>query len=170
MSTNDVPGANPANHDELSMGCWGEHEDGSLVLVENTEGNRVIFSVFDVDKDPVVEYRDAMPEVNFKKQFTWNPSDPKSVKWTWHDKTQFPWDSIIKKGAQDGMRYASADGLKSAAQRVAESLTLLAREYDGRHGHMTDEETSRIAPVLSRIEKALNDLPRQIGEAIRDNM
>lgn len=32
MSTNDVPGAKTENRDVLAMGCWAEHEDGSLIL------------------------------------------------------------------------------------------------------------------------------------------
>lgn len=48
MSTNDVPGANPVNGDKLGMGCWAEHQDGSMILVEGTEGNRVIYSIFDM--------------------------------------------------------------------------------------------------------------------------
>jgi hypothetical protein len=48
MSTNDVPGARAENHDQLAIGCWAEHDDGSLVLVESTEAGRVIFSVFDL--------------------------------------------------------------------------------------------------------------------------
>ena len=58
MSTNDVPGADPRNSDELATGCWAEHEDGSLIFVESTEVNRVIYSVFDMSRTPPLEYRD----------------------------------------------------------------------------------------------------------------
>lgn len=34
MSTQDVPGANRANRDQLASGCWAEHEDGSLLFVK----------------------------------------------------------------------------------------------------------------------------------------
>lgn len=96
MSTNDVPGANPRNADILAEGCWAEHADGSLILVQGMqpEQNRVIFSVFDLQKG--LEYRTAMPEDSFKKRFSWKAGDPKSAKWTWHDKTDFPWDRIME--------------------------------------------------------------------------
>jgi hypothetical protein len=106
MSTNDVPGANPRNGDELAMGCWAEHDDGSLILVESTEASRIIYSIFDMAKEPPIEYRDAMPEVSFKKTFSW---DPKSAneKWARHDKTPFPWEKIIDSGIKDGERNIS---------------------------------------------------------------
>jgi len=63
MSTNDVPGHNPVNNDELRSNCWAEHDDGSLILVQSTEGGRVIYMMFDLSVEPVVEYRDAMPEI-----------------------------------------------------------------------------------------------------------
>lgn len=97
MSTNDVPGANPANNDELRMGCWAEYEDESLIFVYSTEMGRVVYTIFYVSESPVVEYRDAMPEAQFKDQFSWDPDDD-SVKWTWHDKMPFPWDRVIRAG------------------------------------------------------------------------
>ena len=54
MSTTDVPGANPANRDELGVGSWAEHADGSLIFVESTEGDRVVYSMFDVSAEPVM--------------------------------------------------------------------------------------------------------------------
>src|SRR5262245_2443793 len=120
MSTNDVPGANPANNDELAMGCWAEHDDGSLIFVESTEANRVIYSIFDLAKEPPIEYRDAMPESSFKKTFSWKTGA--FEKWTWHDKTPFPWDRIIENGFADGEKPVSADHTLTAAERVAESL------------------------------------------------
>src|SRR5437762_12981828 len=103
MSTRDVPGYRAENHDELAMGCWAEHEDGSMIFVESTEGGRVIYSIFDMEKQPITEYRDAMAEGAFKRQFSY---DGKSDPWTWHDKTPFPWDRIIKAGSRDGARIA----------------------------------------------------------------
>lgn len=72
MSTNDVPGAIENNHDELAMGCWAEHEDGSLLFVESTEGGRVIYSIFNMSVEPIVEYRDAMPLRGFEDLFSWS--------------------------------------------------------------------------------------------------
>lgn len=158
MSTNDVPGANPKNADELAMGCWAEHEDGSLIFVEGTEGGRVIFSIFDVAEDPPVEYRDAMAEQAFKKQFSWDPKDPQSVKWTWHDKTPFPWDRIIQSGSSPGTRYASAEDQLSAAERVARSRNLRGDEIDpSDYAHLTPKE--RVARLVGKLQDAIGKLP-----------
>lgn len=163
MSTNDVPGANPANNDELRAMCWAEHKDGSLILVMSTEGNRVIYSVFDMSMKPIVEYRDAMPEKDFKQQFSW----PKSGdRWTWHDKTPFPWDKIIKDGAKDGLRHVSADEQISAAQRVAKSRKLLSQEFKPEeHEHMLEQEKVRGVggAVVSIIQEALEKLGKAFG-------
>lgn len=156
MSTHDVPGANPANGDDLHAGCWAEHDDGSLIFVEGAEGGRVIYSVFDMAQDPPIEYRDAMPEKVFKKTFTADGSKPDMV-WTWHDKTPFPWDRVIKKGIKDGVRLPSADDIKTAAQRVAESLKLRAGEIvtDDKHGHRKDKTLKKAAKMLKKLARAL---------------
>ncbi len=181
MSTNDVPGANPSNHDQLGMGNWAEHKDGSLIFVESTEGNRVIYSVFDMSRDPPIEYRDAMPEVNFKKNYTWDPK-VSSDKWTWHDKTPFPWDRIIKGGIKDGFRPAAAQHTvnaaqeimesqnrfakeatedRTAAQRVADSLHLEGQEIDRSNiMHRVDQTMSAMSGVLSRLADAISNLPQ----------
>lgn len=123
MSTNDVPGANPQNADVLAMGCWAEHEDGSLIFVESVEMGRVVYSIFDLAQEPPVEYRDGMPEIGFKKAFSW-PNDD-DLKWTWHDKTPFPWDTVMR-DFPAGQKKVNADDELSAAQRVAHSLNLRA--------------------------------------------
>jgi hypothetical protein len=159
MATHDVPGKRAANADVLAMGCWAEHEDGSLIFVESTEGGRVVYSVFDLSVDPPIEYRDAMEENAFKRQFSYKravgkpkkrgPGRPKkkpvetgevsakdvvddlrSDKWLWHDKTPFPWDRVIGTGVADGFRHASADGLLTAAQRVMQSRKLSGKPVD----------------------------------------
>ena len=125
MSTTDVPGANPANGDTLKEKCWAESKDGSLLFVESTENGRVIYSVFDMSKDRVIEYRDAMDEETFKKRFT--AATGSSVVWTWHDKKSFPWNRVIKNGAEDGARHASADDLLAEAEEVAASRRRMRR-------------------------------------------
>jgi len=129
VSTNDVPGANPKNADVLALGCWAEHEDGSLILVESVEAGTAVYSIFDVGQDPPVEYRDAMQEKGFKERFSWTPEKAKkdkgTIKWTWHDKTPFPWQKVMR-DFPAGQRQVSAGGLLNAAQRVAESLKLRA--------------------------------------------
>lgn len=128
MSTNDVPGAKPENRDVLAMGCWAEAadpDDKSLIFVEAVEGGRVIYSMFDLLPDPPVEYRDSMPEDGFKAQFTYKPADLKSIRWTWHDKTVFPWDQVMAE-FPPGTKHASASLQASAAKRVADALKLRA--------------------------------------------
>jgi hypothetical protein len=188
MSTNDVPGANPSNGDSLGMGCWAEHSDGSLMLVESTEASRVIYSMFDMSRDPPIEYRDAMPESSFKKTFSWDPtrrSGP-NEKWVWHDKTPFPWDRIIKGGARDGSRLPSADHIASeaervarsrrrmqvahfdddyedadtAAERVARELRLRGQAFDQRNAeHRIDHVLNRIEDIWHKIKGAVDKLP-----------
>lgn len=109
MSTNDVPGADPAHRDTLGVGCWAETTDGSLLFVESTEGKHVVYSMFDTGRKPIVEYRDKMKRKDFEKQFSFYADGAKpagKVKWTWHDKTPFDWDRVIKSGAMDWVRYA----------------------------------------------------------------
>lgn len=159
MSTADVPGHNPVNHDKLAMGAWAEHNDGSMILVESVEGGRVIYSIFDMDKSPVVEYRDAMAEGAFKKSFSWEPS--KKDKWCWHDKSLFPWDRIIKTGGKDGVKHASAEDQLNAAERVRRSREI-------HRGSPVDPEAARTRvdtvgrkakSILRRLQEAISQLP-----------
>lgn len=154
MSTNDVPGAKPGNRDELATGCWAEHEDGSMIFVESTEGGSVVFSMFDTRTEPLTEYRHRMPERGFKTQFSWKPDDPDSEQWTWHDKTPFPWDRIIKEGARPGMRHPSADDTLSAAERVARSM--------GVHG------VERERTDYSHLATIVGDVAKKIVEGVQD--
>lgn len=161
MSTYDVPGANPANNDVLACGCWAEHDDGSLIFVESTEVNRVIYSIFDMAKTPPVEYRDAMTEVAFKKCFSWNDSgdgeDGKEL-WVWHDKTPFPWDRVIKAGATDGGRAAFAEQQLNAAERVAESLRLRGAAIAQDIRHRAERSVRRSATIWDKISRAVAEL------------
>ncbi len=171
MSTPDVPGANPAHGDALHTGCWAEsaNGDGSYVLVEGFENGRVVYELFDTSKTPPVAYRDAMPESRFKRQFSWNG---KGVKWTWHDKTEFPWEVIIQKGLQSGQRPAMGsdvlaeaadieetlerfggdgdDGGGSAARRVARDLNLRGRTLQG-------TDASRVRRALTRLRDGIQE-------------
>lgn len=155
MSTNDVPGAKAANRDFLAMGCWAEHDDGSLILVEAVEAGRVIYSIFDIAEDPPVEYRDAMPEPVFKDRYSWRPdTDDDSIRWTWHDKTPFDWDRVMGQ-FPSGQRHVSAVAQLSAAQRVARSLDLRAEAV---------RERQEARPTLQR---AARSVLGGIAEAIR---
>lgn len=164
MSTYDVPGANPANNDVLSCGCWAEHADGSLIFVESTEVNRVIYSIFDMAKQPPIEYRDAMTEVAFKKAFSWHPGssrdadDLDDLVWTWHDKTPFPWDRVIKAGATDGGRFAFAEHTMNAAERVADSLKLRGAAVARDVRYRSDQMVQRSQSIWDKISRAVAEL------------
>lgn len=145
MSTNDVPGSNPANGDKLEMGNHAEHADGSRLFIEGTEGGLVTYSMFDMSKRPVVEYRDRMAEAEFRKRFA--PDRARNRVWTWHDKTPFPWDEVIKEGAQPGVRLAGAADQITLAREVAESLSLRAREV--------------LTPELERRQQAFTQLEQK---------
>ena len=127
MATNEVPGANPANGDELAMGCWAESPDGSLLRVESTENGEIIYVVFDTAKARPIEYRDIMGEQEFKRRYTAPPRGDSVIEWKWHDKIAFPWHTVIKRGAEDGARYASADDLIDDARDIQESRARLQR-------------------------------------------
>lgn len=160
MSTTDVPGAKPENHDRLAMGCWAEHEDGSLIFVNGVEAGTVIYSIFDIDPmlpEPV-EYRDAMPESGFKVQFSWSKDKLQRDKWTWHDKIPFPWDRVMS-NFPGGTKAVSANDMISAAKRVAESLKLRAEKVRERH---IEKPTPQIPArsLMKRIESAFEEFMR----------
>lgn len=159
MSTNDVPGHKAENRDQLAMGCWAEHEDGSLIFVESTEGGRVIYSIFDVARKPITEYRDAMAEGGFKKIFSWKGKD--DIRWTWHDKTPFPWDRIIREGARDGARFADVEEQLSAAERVRRSREIQrGQPVDPDDiAHRFDKLGDKAEGLISRLQNAISKLP-----------
>ncbi len=159
MSTNDVPGAKASNRDVLAAGCWSEHEDGTLIFVKGTE-DRVVYEIYDMADDPPTTYTDAMAEEEFKKFFSWDPKG-EGLKWTWHDKTPFPWERIIKVSPRPKPSYASADAHASAAQKVVNSLRRRGHNIAERKarreemGHMVEQEGSRGMLVLEKIATAL---------------
>lgn len=159
MSTNDVPGFNPAHKDVLAQGCWAEHEDNSLIFVKSVEGGRVIYEIYDMAQDPPVYYQDAMREDAFKQQFSWSAGDtgiPKD-KWTWHDKTVFPWDRVIQSIQSPLPQQSSAVATLSAAARVAESLKLRAQELnESVVGHRVDRVVNKTRSIADRLKKAFD--------------
>lgn len=167
MSTNDVPGFNASNGDTLKMGCWAEStraNDESLIFVQSVENGRVIFSIFDLTKKPVLEYRDAMPEPDFKSFFSWQAGVTKpGGEWTWHDKTRFPWEKVIKGGAQDGLKYASAEDQISAAEEVKQHLKMRAEKVDLDKAKARSE---RIEPGRHSAEAILAKIGRALDSAI----
>lgn len=154
MSTKDVPGAKNSNADTLAMGCWAEHEDGSLILVESIEAGTAVYSVFDIAGDAPVEYRDAMPEAGFKTRFSWPNKD--DLQWTWHDKTPFPWDRVMT-DFPSGARRVSAAAELTAAARVARSLDLRAETVRDRQ--IEKPTLQRAATTIMRgIKEAIDSL------------
>jgi hypothetical protein len=147
MSTEDVPGYKPENRDRLAMGCWAEHEDGSLIFVEAVEGGRAVYVIFDTSRRPVIQYRDAMAEGAFKKQFSWTPekSRAKDDAWTWHDKTPFPWDRVIKEGARDGTSHADVEEFMTEAERVGESRRARRRRIEVEDEAFSDDNAAQRA-------------------------
>jgi len=162
MATNDVPGAVASNQDDLHVGCWAEHPDGSLLFVEGTEGGTIVYLVFDMSQKPPVQYRDGMPEKGFKDHFQWiNKKARSGDKWIWHDKTDFPWNKVIKQGAKDGVDYVCADDLISAAQRVAESRALIRKGKPVRpddYSHMVPKLTAAAKEIRDGIQRAIDTL------------
>jgi hypothetical protein len=116
---------------------------------------------------PIVEYRDAMPERDFKAAFSWKADTSKlkgkaksipQMEWTWHDKTRFPWERVIKEGAKDGMRYASASDLRTAAERVADSLKLRAEKVANKEHMLPTKRMKKIGGMLRSLANALEGL------------
>lgn len=160
MATNDVPGNNPANADVLAAGCWAEHEDKSLLYVKGTENNQVVYELYDMAQSPPVYYQDAMREDAFKKAFTYGPKGTSKEKWTWHDKSVFPWNKVMKTFDKPTPSYADVHDNLSAAARVAESLRLRAQ-------NLTPEDvtpkTEQVLPKGSSGKVIIDRIQRAIG-------
>jgi hypothetical protein len=174
MSTNDVPGANPVNKDELHTGCWAENADGvSLILVLSTEDNKVYYDLFDLSRDPPVTYRDAMPVGDFMLEFSYDVANlPKNVKnrkkvtsekWTWHDKTPFPMSRVVDAGVPGGVQLPAVPNLMTAAERVRQALKLRAQKIDpGRFSHLSDTTFSGVRSaagiIAGKMRRAFGEL------------
>jgi len=157
MSQQDVPGANSANKDILAAACWAEHEDGSLLYVKGTENGQVVYELYDVSQDPVMNYQDAMREGAFKTQFSFPPVGTSSEKWTWHDKTPFPWDRVMKHINTPTPRHADVHDQLSAAARVAESLRLKGQKLkEEAVEHMTERSANRGVAIIDRLQRAFD--------------
>lgn len=112
------------------------------------------------------------------------PKGKSKIRWTWHDKTPFPWDRVIKAGVRPGPRRASAEDHLSeaariaesmrdkglvdedtpltAAQRVAQDLKMRGEALDeGRYSHRLDKVIRRARRMHERLGKALSDLDDQ---------
>eukprot|EP00697_Spironema_sp_BW2_P016820 gnl/Spiro4/8261_TR4368_c0_g2_i1.p2 gnl/Spiro4/8261_TR4368_c0_g2~~gnl/Spiro4/8261_TR4368_c0_g2_i1.p2 ORF type:complete len:104 (-),score=14.51 gnl/Spiro4/8261_TR4368_c0_g2_i1:166-477(-) len=101
-----------------------------------------------------------MPEASFKTTFTWDSKKKASEKWTWHDKTPFPWDRVIKAGVSDGPRNASAADVMNAAERIAQSLKLKGAEIhkDRAAGKIDQQVPAQAGVILEKIARAIGEL------------
>lgn len=189
MSTNDVPGANPANGDQLRPGCWAEAPDGRMLLnVEAVNEDRVIFSYFLLNTKPVTSGRFASPRDVFMRKFSFREEEKKSmwgrgkkkgddstiddkgnIKWTWHDKTAFPWNRIIEAGLPEGMQYALTEDQITDAMKQLDALRQLgliqvvdaAKPVDAKDiESMVDQVVSHPAAkeIVSRLQSAIDKL------------
>ena len=157
MATNDVPGANPANADELRTGCWSEHKDGSLLFVKGVENGQVIYELYDLAQSPPVYYQDAMRKEAFEKQFSRPPTGTSKEGFVWHDKTPFPWSRVMKTFDKPRPIHADVHDTLSAAARVAESLRLRAQKLQPED---VEPRQETVVPkggrsIVQRIQRAL---------------
>lgn len=162
MSTNDVPGHRAVNRDVLAMGSWAEHQDGSLILVLSTEADKVVYEIFELSGTEKFGYKHAMPDKKFKSNFSWDPkkvdNDVSNEKWTWHDKTPFPWERVMKEIEKPVPEPVSATAKVSAAKRIIDSLRHRGEKLEGEKlsaetlSHMVDQESF---PGAKRIVKSI---------------
>lgn len=86
MATKDVPGSKAANKDTLAQGSWAE-KGSDLVLVEKVKAPSVVFLTFDTFDAKKIVIPASLTQKDFEKAYQG---------WTWHDKTPFPWDRVLK--------------------------------------------------------------------------
>lgn len=163
MATNDVPGYNPTNSDTLHDRCWAEsseQNDESLIYVMSVENGKVVFIVYDLKPGaPALHFMDSMHEADFKKFFSWDPKSGKQTKWTWHDKTPFPVDRIMRYEQPHGQSPAFASDHMSAAQRVADRLQKRFADVDFdaiRHRAPRTSDGGGFQDFLGKIGRALD--------------
>ena len=167
MSTQCAPGYKGSNSDSandvLFKGCWAEADAESLLFVEDIDekDNIVIFNIFDLSKDPILDYRDSMTIDDFKEEFSYGSKMNKKIKgnkWTWHDKTKFPWKKIIKAGGQDGMRIAEANQVLSLAAQLAAHKHLRGNPVDKQDKlkYLDPEEKSNMKKLVAKLKNVLD--------------
>ena len=155
MSTPDVPGYNPSNGDKLHVGCWAETKDKSLIFVKGIEHDRVVYELYDLNQNPILRYQHAMSTADFEKEYSFS-AGKSGIKWTWHDKSEFPWDRVIKAGLPEGFEYASAVDQLSAAAKVAQSLGLKAENFNvDSVAHLSTRRVRKIGKLMDRISQIL---------------
>lgn len=166
MSTPDVPGYNPKNNDKLSKGNWAEHEDGSLIYVTDiTPKGKVIFELIDLkNRNNPLKYTHAKDLRDFQKSFSYNPksSDIDQIKWTWHDKSPFPWEVVMKQLTNPTPLLPDVMDEPNAATKVAQSLqcrlveTLTEKDALEMGGLTKKEGPSTARSIFQRLRDAMN--------------
>jgi hypothetical protein len=157
MATTAVPGADPRNLDDLSVGCWAEDAKGtSLIHVIGHEGGSVIFQLYDLEQDPPLFYQDAMLEKEFKGFFSVPPIGTSEVRWTWHDKTTFDWNRVMKRLSMKTPNYADVEDQLTITQKIAQTLGMRGRrlaqeDVTARSGERRD----RVVGIMERIADAI---------------
>ncbi len=163
MSTNDVPGANPVNKDYLDRGAWAEDKDQtSLVHVIGKEAGSVVFQLYDLDENPIIFYQNAMIESEFKDFFSVPPVGTSEVEWTWHDKTDFPFDRVMKRFSSKASYHADVQEQMSAAKRINAKLKMKAQRLtEADVSAQMDQERGRGLAIIDAIGNALSKIRDQ---------
>lgn len=170
MSTTDCPGYGSASFDKLMRGCWAEHEDGSLIYIKDIDENdRVIFELYELkDKVYPVYYQHALAKKDFEKTFSFDPKKKKNDKinliWSWHNRTPFPWDKVMKYVDRPVPVAANVEDQVSAVAKVVDSLHIRMREVLDRD-HVLAEQGLEKRPIsassktiFQRLRNAMNEL------------
>lgn len=155
MSTYDVPGYVSSNKDVLAPGCWAKAEDGTLIHVDAIESEQVVYSVFDMNKRPIMEYRDSMDIEDFKKYYSWKDFSKSykrsGIKWLWKDKTPFPWDCVLNN--------ANVVDKESLAEQLAENRGLICKPIDTEARRSFLETIGKKGKVIiDKIQRAIDQL------------
>jgi hypothetical protein len=160
MATQAVPGADPRNLDDLSVGCWAEDKDRtSLIHVIGHEGGSVVFQLYDLHEDPSLYYQDAMMEDEFKDFFSVPPVGSSDVPWTWHDKTTFPWDRVMKRFSGKAPQYADVQDHLSVAQKIAQKLGLRGKRLAKEEvTPQVEQRRNRGMAIIERIAESVGKM------------
>lgn len=168
MATKAVPGADKKNFDSLDVGCWAEDEDaqdpsvvgGSLVFIAGFENGQVVYQMYDLANG--MFYQDAMLKKDFKSFFSVPPIGSSKVEWTWHDKTPFPWNRVMKRFTRPAPHHADVIEQLSAAERVAQDLNLRGRELEEQDiSHNIDQDRTRGMAIIEAIAEAVGRVVRR---------
>lgn len=162
MATNSVPGADAKNLDKLDIGCWAEDDQKtSLIFVAGRETGRVVYQMYDLVDGYF--YNDAMLEADFKSRFSVPPVGNSPHRWTWHDKTPFPWDRVMSRFQRPVPQFSDVEDQLSTAQKVAQALGLRGRK-------LTEEDVTPQVEQRRRRGYAIMDRIAEVVGRIMDDI